>query len=72
MQVGAIGSVYYTADPSSILLLLLLSSRDGIFKLLRSIGMDSKESFPPDYICSLASRYDYPIPTRFLDPIDLF
>ncbi len=31
-----------------------------------SPGIDSKESIPPAYICSLAGRYDSPIPTRFL------
>ncbi len=62
---------------------------DGIFKLLRSPGIDFKESIPPAYVawagifkllwspgidsaslCSLAGRYDNPIPTRFLAPKD--
>jgi hypothetical protein len=38
-------------------------SIDGIFKLLRSPGIDSKK-------CSLAGRYNNPIPTRFLARID--
>jgi hypothetical protein len=40
------------------------SYRDGIFKFLRSQGIDSAS------LCSLAGRYDNPIPTRFLAPID--
>ncbi len=36
----------------------------GIFKLLRRPGIDS------DSLCRLAGRYDNPIPTRFLAPID--
>jgi hypothetical protein len=62
---------------------------DQICKLLRSLGIDSKESIPPAYVawragtttlfllgidpaslCSMAGRYDNPIPTRFLAPID--
>ncbi len=39
---------------------------DGIFKLLRSPGIDSTESNQ----CSLEGRYDKPILTRFLAPID--
>jgi len=42
-------------------------TRVRIFKLLRSPGIDSKESVPAS-LCSLAGRYDSPIPTRFLDP----
>jgi hypothetical protein len=38
---------------------------DRIFKFLRSPGIDSKKS-----ISTLAGRYDDPIPTRFLAPID--
>ncbi len=38
--------------------------RDSIFKLLRSPGIDSAS------LCSLAGRYDNPITTRFLAPID--
>ncbi len=37
------------------------------FKLLRSLGIDSKESIPPAY-ATLAGRYDSLIPTRFLAP----
>ena len=37
---------------------------DCIFKLLRSSGIDSGS------LCSLAGRYDNPMPTRFLAPID--
>jgi hypothetical protein len=37
--------------------------RDGIFKLLRSPGIDSAS------LCSLACRNDNSIPTRFLAPI---
>jgi hypothetical protein len=40
------------------------SFRDGIFKLLRIPGIDSASP------CSLAGRYNNPIPTRFLAPID--
>jgi hypothetical protein len=42
----------------------LSSTRDGIFKLLRSPGIDSAS------LCSLAGRYDNPIPTQFLASID--
>ncbi len=38
--------------------------RARIFKLLKSPRIDSKKSIPP------AGRYDNPIPTRFLAPID--
>ncbi len=38
----------------------IVESIDGIFKLLRSLGIDSKESIPP------SGRYDNSIPTRFL------
>ena len=41
--------------------------RAGIFKHLWSPGIDSKEWIP---LCSLAGRYDNPIPPRFLAPID--
>ncbi len=38
----------------------------GILKLLRSPGIDSAS------LCSLAGRYDNPIPNRFLAPIDCY
>jgi len=43
--------------------------KDGVFKLLKSPGIDSKA---PDSasLCSLAGRYDNPIPIRFLEPRD--
>ncbi len=42
-----------------------------IFKLLRSPRIDFKEPIPPGCIAiSLAGRYDDPIPTQFLAPID--
>ncbi len=44
-------------------------SRGGIFKLLRSPGIETEESIPP---CCLAGRYDSPIPSRFLVPIDCY
>ncbi len=47
------------------------STRAGIFKPLRSPGIDSKESIPPAYVVWRV-RYDNPIPTRFLVPIDCF
>jgi hypothetical protein len=50
--------------------LLFLRNRAGIFKLLRSPGIDSMEYLPPAYVCSLAGRYGNPIPSRFLAPID--
>jgi hypothetical protein len=41
-------------------------SRDSIIKLLKSPGIDFKESIPPAYVlCSLTGRYDNPHPTRF-------
>ncbi len=42
----------------------------GIFKLLRSIGTDSKESFQPAYVAYIAGRYNNLIPIRFLTPIN--
>jgi hypothetical protein len=59
--------------PPNIYLLMPLESRaricklwlrTGIFKLLRSSGIDSAS------LCNLASRYDSLILTRFLAPID--
>jgi hypothetical protein len=46
--------------------LILILNRDGIFKLLRSPGIDSA------ILCSLAGRYGNPVPTRFLAPIECF
>jgi hypothetical protein len=43
--------------------------RDGIFKHVKSPGIDSKE-IDAAGLCSLAGRYDNPILTRFLAPID--
>jgi hypothetical protein len=42
--------------------------RDGIFKLLRSPGIDFNESIPPAYVVWRAG----PVPTRFLAPIDFY
>ncbi len=39
-----------------------------IFKRLWSPGIESKEWIPP--ACSLAGRYNNPIPTQFLAPTD--
>ncbi len=47
----------------------MLDYREGSFKLLRSLGTDSKESIPAG-ICSLAGRYDNPVSTRCLARID--
>ncbi len=44
---------------------LICKYRARIFKRLWSRGIDSKEWIPP-ILCSLAGRYDNPIPTRFL------
>jgi hypothetical protein len=44
--------------------------RSPYFKRLWRPGIDSKEWIPPAYVCSLAGRYDNPIPARFLAPID--
>jgi hypothetical protein len=46
-------------------------NRGGIFKLLMSPGIDSKESIPPADVAWRA-RYDNPIPTRFHSPQRLF
>jgi hypothetical protein len=47
--------------------LLRKKNRNGIFKLLRSPGIDSAS------LCSLAGRYDNPyIPTRFLSSIHCY
>jgi hypothetical protein len=44
---------------------------DGIFKLLGSPVIDSKESIPPAYVAwRINQQYDNPILTRFLAPID--
>ncbi len=51
------------SSPSSLL------PRARIFKRLWSPGIDSKALFSAS-LCSLAGRYDYPIPTRCLAPID--
>jgi len=40
-----------------------------IFILARSLRIDSKELFTAS-VCVLAGRYDNPIPTRFIAPID--
>jgi hypothetical protein len=39
-------------------------NRDRIFKLLRSLGIDSTSQ------CSLADRYNIPTPSQFLAPTD--
>ncbi len=44
-----------------------IQSRTWNSKHLRSPKIDSKEQIP---LCSQAGRYDNPIPTRFLAPID--
>jgi hypothetical protein len=41
-----------------------------IFKRFWSPGIDSEDWIPPAYICSLADRYDNPIPPRCLAPIN--
>ncbi len=41
-----------------------------IFKRLWSPGINSKEWINSASLCSLAGRYDNPIPPRFLAPID--
>jgi hypothetical protein len=43
-----------------------LFNRDGIFKLLKSSGIDSTS------LCSRAGRYDTPVPSRFLVPIHCY
>ncbi len=48
----------------------LLKSRGGIFKLLRSTGIDYKESIPPAYVTDGPVRHN-PIPFRFLAPMDV-
>jgi hypothetical protein len=44
--------------------------RDAIFKLLRSPGIDCKESIPQAYEAS-GLVYDNPVSTRFLAPIPI-
>jgi hypothetical protein len=44
--------------------------RARILKLLSCPRIDSKESIPLAYVVAWRSRYDNPIPTRFLAPID--
>ncbi len=48
-----------------------LQLRARIFKLLRRPRIDSKEPRSAR-LCSLESRYDNPIPTRFLAPHKVF
>jgi len=43
---------------------LVMNRCGGIFKLLWNPGIDSAS------LCSLAGRYDNPIPTHFLAPVD--
>ncbi len=43
--------------------------RAGIFKPLWRPGIDAKASIPPAYV-ALAGRYDNPIPTQCLAPLD--
>ncbi len=45
-------------------------ARARIFKLLWSPGIDTKVHMNSASLCSLAGRYDNPIPFRFLAPID--
>ncbi len=45
-------------------------AQDGIGKLLRSPVINSKEPIPPSYECNLSGRYDNPIRTRLLAPMD--
>ncbi len=49
---------------------LLSDSRDGIFTLLRSPESIQRNQFLRQAVFSLGGRYDNPIPTRFLAPID--
>ncbi len=57
-----------TPGPSSIRSVKSLAGAR-IFKLLRSPRIDSKEPIPPGRV-ALAGRYDNPVPTRFLAPVD--
>ncbi len=56
---------YWAAADSNLACL----SWDGIFKLLRNLGIDSKESIPPTYVAWRAGATTL-FPTRFLAPID--
>jgi hypothetical protein len=51
--------------PSDLNTVLLYTGKTS--KLLRSSEIDSKESIPP---ACVAGRYDNPIPTLFLVPVD--
>ncbi len=51
------------------IIFVLFTSRARIFKLLGSPGIESKGNDSAS-LCSLAGRYDNPIPTQFLAPID--
>jgi hypothetical protein len=44
--------------------------RARIFKHLKSPRTDSKEPIPLDHLACMAGRYDKPIPTQFLAPVD--
>ncbi len=52
--------IHPTKQVSAVVPRIVLIFRDSIFKLLWSPGIDSAS------LCSLAGRYDNPIPTRFL------
>ncbi len=62
--------VHWPFSPAS--LFSLIGSRARIFILLRSSRIDSKEAKNSARLSSLAGRYDNPIPTRFLIPMELF
>jgi hypothetical protein len=78
---GFISYHWWLAIPAAC---LTDDQRDGIFKLLRSPGVDSLSQYFQTFLeprnrfqgmnsaslCSLAGLYDNPIPTRFLAPID--
>jgi hypothetical protein len=66
LQIFVLQYELHCEESSSV---LAVDSGAGIFKLIRSPRIDSKEPIPPGF-CSPAGRYDNPIPTRFLAPID--
>jgi hypothetical protein len=63
-------ALLYTSCPETPNFTPTVYTGDDIFNLLRSPGIDFKESIPLSYVAWRAGRYDNPIPTRFLAPID--
>jgi hypothetical protein len=60
----------FLSIPNFTSALLLILSRARIFKLFRSLGIDSYESISTAYVAWRVGIYDNTIPARFLASID--